>query len=303
MAAQVVSPADFQRVQAQTAQAVLLIARREWDTMESLDDWPRIAAKVTAVTGAGQLTAARRGAEFASSMLAAEPVAAVNPRAWAMVAPDGRPLSSLLYSSVVHSRATYTEVADQLASGRKWLSMLAHTAVSDAGRGATQAQIALTPGAGYTRLVNPPCCQRCAVLAGKWFQWNTGFQRHPRCDCTHVPVAGTKAPKGYTGLIGVDDIHDLTDAQRQAIEDGADLNQVINAYRNLDAQARTGAMFTSEGVGRGWASSVAKATGVQRRYTPEAIYRLADSREEAARMLAQHGYIVGDLKDVARLAG
>src|SRR5690606_32784856 len=40
---------------------------------------------------------------------------------------------------------------------------------------------------GYTRMLNPPSCSRCAILAGRWFRWNDGFQRHPQCDCVHIP--------------------------------------------------------------------------------------------------------------------
>lgn len=324
-----VSPAEFQRAQAATAQGVLLLVRRQWDRMGSLDDWPQIAARTTTLTAAGQFTAAQRGVNYARDTLDVEPVGVVNPRAFAGIAPDGRRLDTLLYSSVVHARNTYAKVEDQLESGRKWLSMLAHTAVADAGRGATHAQLTATPQAGYLRMVNPPCCQRCAILAGKFFRWDTGFERHPRCDCTHVPTTG-QTPDGYVADIALSQIHDLTDAQRKAVEDGADLNQVLNAYRHRIAD-REGYMSTSEGTTRsGWASYVQREVARQRgetaqetsvsvgrrgaveqynvrrtprRLTPEAIYRTARSREEAVRLLAFNGYLVGDLRGVARLAG
>jgi hypothetical protein len=60
-------------------------------------------------------------------------------------------------------------------------------AVSDAARDATSASIVARPQIGWVRMVNPPCCSRCAVLAGRSLQWNDGFQRHPRCDCLHIP--------------------------------------------------------------------------------------------------------------------
>ena len=323
-----VSAADFQRAQAMTSQGVLMLVRRQWDRMQSVDDWPMIVDEVTAITAAGQLAVARRGIEFAAESLDDEAVAAVSAREFAGVAPDGRRLDSLLYSSVVHAREKYSKVDEQLESGRKWLAMLAHTAVADAGRGATQAQIVATPRAGYLRMVSPPCCQRCAVLAGKFFRWNEGFRRHPNCDCTHVPTTG-KAPAGYVDSIDPAQVHDLTEAQRQAIEDGADFNQVVNAYRRR-TKDREGYMSTSEGTTRrGWSSYVrrevarqrqeiaaetVKASGprgavsaypvrrTERRLTPEAIYRAAESREEAVRLLALNGYILGDLKHVARLA-
>ena len=328
-----VTPASFQSAQAATAQGALLLIRRQWDRMRSLDDWPTIAPRVVLMTSAAQYAAASRGAEFAAEMLPDDAVGEVNPRAFARLAPDGRPLDSMLYSSVVHAREKYAKVDEQLASGRKWLEMLAHTAIADAGRAATQVQIVATPRAGYLRMVNPPCCQRCAVLAGKWFRWNQGFERHPRCDCVHVPVVGGKAPEGFVNDIDPDQIRDLTDAQRRAIADGADANQVMNAYRDR-IKNREGYMWTNEGsTRRGWASYVQREIAKQRgevaresvthvgrrgyianyavrssgpRPTPDAIYSYADrhgmTREETVRILARSGYFVGDVKDIARLA-
>ena len=325
--------ASFQRLQAQTAQGIILLVGRQWDRMRSLDDWSTIAERVTLLTAAGQMDTARRGIAYAAEVLDEEPVGMARPAGFANMAPDGRPLDTLLDSAVIHARQTYADPVQQLASGRGWLQMLAHTAIADAGRAATQVQIAATPRAGYLRMVNPPCCQRCAVLAGKFFKYNEGFRRHPRCDCVHAPATGGKAPEGYVSEISPDQIHDLTDAQRQAITDGADTNQVINAYRdrrhNLEGQ-----MWTNEGTTRrGWASyvqrEIAKAQGtvaretvtqvgrrgavknyvVRRtgpRPTPDAIYDYARrhdlSREETVQILAKTGYIVGDLKKVARLA-
>lgn len=308
-----VSPASFQQAQASTAQGVLLLVRRQWSRMKSLDDWPAIAPRVTLMTAAGQYAVAVRGSGFAAESLDEEPVGRVDPRAFAGIAPDGRPLGSLLYSSVVHARDKYTKVEDQLASGRKWLEMLAHTAIADAGRAATQVQIAATPRAGYVRMVNPPCCQRCAVLAGKWFRFNQGFERHPRCDCVHVPATNGRAPNGFVNEIDPDQIRDLTDAQRRAIADGADANQVMNAYRGR-IKDREGLMWTNEGTSRGgWAGvmqrEIQRAHGgaiPKRRPTPDAIYSYADrnglSREGTVKILARSGYFVGDVKDVARLA-
>ena len=48
--------------------------------------------------------------------------------------------------------------------------------------------IMATRNAGYVRYEPAPYCQRCAVLVGKWFKANTGFQRHPRCFPAGVVV-------------------------------------------------------------------------------------------------------------------
>lgn len=328
------SPAEFQRQQAATAQGTLLLVRRQWDRMTSLDDWPAIASRVTLLTAAGQAAAARRAAEWTTSTLAElgapEPVAQVALSAFSGAASDGRPLGSLLYSSVVHARNTYADPVMQMESGRKWVSMLARTMVADAGRGAAQVAITATPRAGYLRMVNPPCCQDCAILAGKWFRHNAGFDRHPSCDCTHVPaMSPDAAPSGYVSDVPADQIRDLTDGQRKALDDGADLSQVVNAYRRA-GKGRAKLYTTTEGTTRrGWASYVQREAARQRgevareiatstgrrgavanyvvrrtapRLTPDAIYRVAATREEAVRLLARNGYLTGSLQDVARLA-
>lgn len=325
-------PADFQRAQARSIQGVLMLLGRQWDQMESLDDWAQIQDRVMVLTAAGQTATARRGISYALDVLDEEPVGVASARAFAGTAPDGRPLGSMLYSSVIHARTTYESPLEQLKSGRSWLQMLAHTAMADAGRAATQVQIAATPRAGWLRMVNPPCCQRCAVLAGKYFRWNEGFKRHPRCDCVHVPTTGGKIPQGYVSSIDTDQIHDLTEAQRQAIADGADRNQVINAYRDR-IKNRAGLMWTNDGTThRGWASSMQREVASLRgtvaretvtttgrrgaaasytvrrtgRPTPDGIYAYARrhdlSREETVKILVRTGYITGDLKQVARLA-
>jgi len=38
------------------------------------------------------------------------------------------------------------------------------------------------------------------------------------------------------------------------------------------------------------------------RLTPDAIYKVSQTREEAVRLLARNGYLQGSLSDVARLA-
>lgn len=329
------TPAEFQREQAATAQGVLLLVRRQWDRMASLDDWPSIAPRVALLTAAGQAATARRAAEWTGETLAdlgaPQAVATVNPQAFVGIASDGRPLDSLLYSSVVHARNTYADPVQQLASGREWLGMLSRTMVADAGRGAASVAITATPRAGYVRAVQPPCCQACAVLAGRTYGWGVAFERHPSCDCVHVARYGDLVTDDYTYDPQPGDIHDLTAGQRKALEDGGDISQVINAYRGLTPSQRAKTFTTTEGTTkRGWYAYVMREAARQRgevvaftnatstgrrgavanytvrrtapRLTPDAIYRVAENREEAVRLLARNGYLSGSLRDVARLA-
>ena len=51
--------------------------------------------------------------------------------------------------------------------------------VADAARGAESVSIATRPRVGYVRYLSPPSCSRCAILAGRFYRWSTGFLRHP----------------------------------------------------------------------------------------------------------------------------
>src|SRR5699024_5034137 len=124
-------------------------------------------------------------------------------------------LESLLYGAVIRARTAPAEsLSERLRVGGEHLSSLVFTQVADAGRMAATTSIAVRPQSGWVRQVNPPCCKRCAVLAGKYFKHNAGFDRHPNCDCTHVPVA-EDTPDNPGTVIGPEDVKDLSRAERE----------------------------------------------------------------------------------------
>jgi hypothetical protein len=124
---------------------------------------------------------------------------------------------------------------DALGYGQQWLEQALHSAVQDAARDAMQAAIAVRPRLQWVRVVNPPCCSRCAVLAGKVFGWNASFDRHPGCDCLALPVTVAKAGTFMTDpaeLVRRGLVKDLTPGQRQRLNEGADLVKVLNESRD-----------------------------------------------------------------------
>ena len=130
-------------------------------------------------------------------------------------------------------------------------------------------------GVGYVRAVNPPCCKDCAVQAGKFFRSNTGFKRHPGCDCVHIPTTVAQ-PGGFGQSVDPADITNLSAAERDALADGADLSRVVNANRG---RSKDGFTTTERKPKRG------------QRLTPEGIYRVSATREEAVRRLRDNGYL------------
>jgi hypothetical protein len=239
-----------------------------------------------------QIRAALAGSSYAAGTLAAQglyvpPLGFVDPMAWGEgLASDGRPLASLLESPSITALLRIGEgmpVADALDVGRSHLDTIIQTQIQDAGRQAAETDTASRKGVGYVRMLNPPSCSRCVILAGKFFRWNEGFRRHPRCKCVHVETTAVEALQ-TEGLVTdpYEYFHSLTEAEQdglfgegnaQAIRDGADIYQVEN--RRL----------------RGSTSTTAGAAG-RRRRTPEDIYKAASSREDAIRELERAGYIL-----------
>lgn len=285
---------------------------------------PRILAAVSA----GQLLAATSADPYLDQVLPAQGIdpdadGTVEPRSLTGVASDGRDLGSLLYETIITVKSAIAQgsgIIQALTSGLLQLDMIVRTQVADAGRIATSIGTTSRRNAGgFVRMLNPPSCSRCAILAGKWYRWNAGFDRHPRCDCTQIPssenIAGdlTTDPKVYFHSLSEADQNRLfTAAGAQAIRDGADMNQVVNARRGMYTAG--GRSLTSEGTTRrglygGYVrqadgsltvrpgSQLAKTGGRYRtattpRLMPEQIYKIAgDDRDEAIRLLRSNGFL------------
>jgi hypothetical protein len=229
---------DHQSVQRRLTLATLSLIRREWSTMgEDLDtSWARIAARLALVTASAQVGAATNGAAYVADALEAQGVsvtaeAEVRPRGLAGVASDGRPLESLLYSAVITVRTAKADaLPERLRVGGLWLDRIVQTQVADAARDGAKVAMTARPGVRWVRVVNPPCCQRCAVLTGDARTYSHEFRRHPGCDCTMLPTTVAR-PHLAGQKLGAGDVTDLTLQQRAALDDGANLHSTINDYQ------------------------------------------------------------------------
>ena len=148
-----------------------------------------IGRRVVEVVTAGQLASAQLADSYVDAVVDAEgadPVRAgqVRPSAFAGAAADGRSLESLMYLSVIGTKERIGRglgAQDALMAGLRHALMLSSSEVTQAGRGAVGTSMAgKRTIQGYVRVVQPPACSRCIILAGKEFGWNAGFQRHPR---------------------------------------------------------------------------------------------------------------------------
>lgn len=301
------SPTDLTealyRRQAALADLISRRTRSLWRTLNVADldrSWLTISANLVALVAGAQATAAAEADGYLDAVLAAQGIdpstaGAVNARTFAGSASDGRSLLTLLHEPVIRVKQAIGAGATASAAmgiGAASLDLITHTQVADAGRGGVSvAMAARTKVGGYVRMVSAGACSRCVVLAGRFYRWNQGFLRHPKCHCRHIPSAEDRAddlrtdPKAYfSSLPASEQDRVFTKAGAQAIRDGADISQVVNARRGMYTAG--GVDYTRESTTR---RGVARG---QARLMPEAIYRQAGSREEAIALLKQYRFIL-----------
>jgi hypothetical protein len=249
----------------------------------------------------GQQAAATTSDEYVDAVLAeqdltAPATAAVQPQSFAGIASDGRSLETLLYESIIATKTAVghgAAIHEAMATGAVALDTYGRTQIADAGRTAVGTAIAARPDVtSWTRMLNPPSCSRCVVLAGRVYRWNQGFLRHPRCDCVHIPTAENLAsdittdPRAYFDSLSASDQDTYFGAaDAQSIRDGADIGQVVNVHRKGRVYQANGQSYTTEST-----SKRGSAPGAQRPM-PETIYANADNRADAIEQLRTFGYL------------
>jgi hypothetical protein len=290
-----------------------------WDSVDRSrvgESWASLVPVAVSMLATAQQTAAADAQQYMVAAMLAQDIdpagPVLRPEAFAATASDGRPLESLLMSPVFTAlggiRAGMGE-ARSMGAGLSRLLLTGQTQIADASRTAGGAVIASRKvETGYVRMLNPPSCSRCAILAGRWYRWNKGFSRHPGCDCRHIPSTENQASdlttdpyEYFNSLDAEEQARIFTKAGAQAIKDGSDIFQVVNARRGM-ATTAGGSKVTNEGVTRRgyWGSQqetrdrrgderVGRAT--RQRMMPEEIYKRAKTREDAIRLLKDHGYI------------
>lgn len=271
-------------------------------TLASLDGaWAASVGVLSPLLAGVQQKAAAAGAAYGAATLAEQglyeaPQHFVDPAAFAGTASDGRPLEGLLWGPVPHVKtliAGGVAPGEALKAGGKYLTSLVRTQVADAGRSAAGVDTATRRNVGYVRMLNPPSCSRCSILAGRFYRWNAGFNRHPRCDCIHVQTNARAAAESeglihdpyeyFQSLSPAEQDKAYTKAGAQAIRDGGDIFQVVNSRRGM----KPGGLTTTEGTSR------RGNFGRQGpRLTPEAIYAKGLSREATLAELERYGYIL-----------
>lgn len=244
------------------------------------------------------------------------PIGMLNPDAFAGYMPDGDPLEIIpraVAKRVRERLALYEEPTPQeyrqaWEAGGHLLATITQTALIDTQRMAKAVAGLMRPKTLYVRMANPPCCARCAILAGKRGYWDKPFLRHPGCDCTQVAVpddgsihfegSGFDVQAYWDSLSAADQDKVFTKSGAAAIRAGADINQVVNSRLGISA---AGQSFTTMGTtsrsktmryyyGRP-KGSVKGMPRVQRLSVPEIISRTQGDQQHRVELLYKHGYI------------
>lgn len=261
-----------------------------------VESWNSIRPSVLTLVENGRLAAAVTSAQYTPQLLAetgqvAPASGSIVPAAFVQATPDGRDMGSLLDTAVIRSKVAVgggATPAEALKTGSKWLTGTLLTVLADTSRQVVSADIAQRPNiGGYVRMLNTPSCARCVILAGKWFKWNEGFQRHPKCDCRHIPATSESFanaqgfytdPYAYFRSLSVKDQERLFGKyEAESIRDfGADIYRVMNTKMRGLGTAKGNLKF-----------------GTPTKRTVDDILSRDPSRKFAIENLQYHGYITG----------
>lgn len=322
-----VAAAHYRRQATLARRAAQRVARlwRRVDRGAIRASWDAQLAEALTVVSSAQALAAASSSTYVEDALEAQSfttdaLGRVSAARFAGVASDGRDLTGLLMQPGIRALAVIGSGAPPeraLAAGAAELDMIVRTQIADAGRAADGVAITARPEVnGYTRVLVGKSCSRCVILAGKWYRWNTGFLRHPRCDCRHVPTVADMSDDVRTGprayfdsLTAAEQDKLLGKAGAEAVRDGADMAQVVNARRGMQTATVFGRQLLVTTTGtttRGLAGQRLGArqggrkrdgaryrSAVRVRLMPEEIYREAGGdRDEAVRLLKLHGFLL-----------
>lgn len=332
---------EYARAQRYEIGAAVESIEYEWSQMGPEFDlgWERIAGNVEAITRRAQTRLVQGAVDYVPAVLeetaqTAAVATDVGVDAQQLVGLTGAGYLTTYAASFAPVKAKQAvaagaNVVEALATAGEWLSAATGTILSDTGRAAESLGMYSRDVPGYVRMLVPPSCSRCVILAGVFYRMAEAFERHPDCDCRHIPaseaVAGdlTIDPRAY--FDSLDEVGQITFAgsvaNRQAILDGADINQLVNAYRRSSglytaqpAVSRVdGLKYTVSGASdRSWATQQriglgmlppSRTSAVQPRLMPESIYAVARDRDEALQLLRANGWIFDlDARTAGRLA-
>ncbi|WP_332644072.1 VG15 protein [Aeromicrobium sp.] len=297
--------------------AAVLAVRRLFERNRPLPE-------IVATASAYQYASAAASMQAIASMSTSNPVPLGVPDAYLGVSSYGFPLAEPIIATIdaivpAPAEALPANWWDDANEFMANIEQLIASEIADAGRTASQVEFVSRPDwQNYVRMLNPPSCARCAILAGRIYRDLEAFDRHPGCDCVMIPVENWQEAHdaGYVssaqdafdkGLIRTRVSKDsdeyrpgFSKADEQAIRDGADITTIVNATRGTSQPGITNALrtevfgrkvkATTYGTTKRAAWRKANPTRLVR-LRPESIYEHARDRDDAIRLLKLYGYI------------
>lgn len=308
--------AEYARALAAEKLAALASVKRSWGRMGSEFDasWQIVRGPVVAAVEQAQGEVARLADDYIAEVAPLtvsrlrDADYAPNLAAWRGVTGAGQAIPEAADVAIIHAKQAVNNGAtthQALKQAGDFLTASMKTALADTSRGVEQMGLKSRQVGMYVRMVTgASTCGRCVILAGKRYKASQAFLRHPGCDCTHIPVSEDMAgdlmtnPHAYFDNLDDDALVKAlgSKANAKAWRDGADVNQLVNAYRRKGSiqkaqQFGRRVSITTEGMTRrGLASSAVGAGGV--RLMPSSIYELAKDRGDAIRLLKSNGWIL-----------
>jgi hypothetical protein len=320
--------------QAITALAVAIRSGRD------AQGWRDAVASIATRLLALQTASAGMADDYLAAVLQAQGVtvateAAVNPEGFADIADGGGSwLRTLVLAPISVLSATLAQgLGRDAAQSRMQLvaSSIVLTGMQDTGRSSVQAAMFGHGANWYVRMLRPPSCARCAILAGRKYRSSQAFDRHKRCDCIHIPMAEdsddwtTNPTRYFRSLTTGQQDRIFTKAGAQAIRDAGvretAINQVVNARQGIQTVTAYGRQVQATTVGttrralfgryeilpdgtlrRRSDAELDNLPGSRNRATraprllPDEIYRLAEvfgwDRAEVLRQLRRFAYVL-----------
>ena len=289
------SASKHYEVQQKIAQTSTAAVKKLWSRMGPDFDssWESVRQPIVQTVRNGRLASAVDASVYTGRVLAetgqvAPAVGAVVPAAFVQFTPTGTDVGDYLDTSIVRAKqavAGGADVRSALRVGGDWLMGALLTMFADTARDVVSADIAQRPLlTGYVRMLNAPSCARCVLLAGKWFRWNQGFQRHPRCDCRHIPASEDLAGDFQTDPYEFFKSLSVTEQERLFGKNEAEAIREFGAdiYRTMNIKMR--------GLGSAKANRI---YGTPTKRTVNDILERDPSRKFVIENLEYHGYITG----------
>lgn len=196
------SATEYGNTQRKEILAALSLVQRQWRRMG--DNFDASYAVIEPILLDGAFTAQERIAAGALTYIPAvmdeqsltiprTPLYESGPKNFVGTAGNGLPVATLFYEAVIKAKAAVGDgwtVPQALDSSGKWLTSATGTMLSDTGRSAEKVAGNARKVKLWTRMLNPPSCGRCVVLAGTTSGSDEAFLRHPKCFPAGVTVSG-----------------------------------------------------------------------------------------------------------------